>query len=330
MRVPPEITPLPPEGDGDRAPPAPLARYAAAVAITVLAILSQYFVPELLPATDPVYGSLLGGLAIVYGIPILAFLLLVGLRPLRRWAAHPGVAVWEGLRWYALLTLFGLLVLVFLVAFYERLDPAALKLLTRPNPVLQAAQSDPYFWVFFSFAVGAIEETIFRGWIFGYWISRGTGHWAWHAIWTSLLFAGVHLYYGQTYGAAAPLVYPTLFLLGLAFAGAVRASGGNLWMVALLHGAHDSAAFLTILSPSGALVAQYGVIGLGALLAVWEIVTPETVPPPPPGPPYGGPWYPPGPPPAGGAPGPWPPPPPPAYPPDPGAGPPPRFSGPPG
>ncbi|MCI4366599.1 MAG: CPBP family intramembrane metalloprotease, partial [Thermoplasmata archaeon] len=228
-------------------------------------------------------------LLIVYGVPNLAFSVLVGGRPLARWARNPGVAAWEGLRWYALLSLLGLLILVVLVTIYERLDPAAIQLLSKPNPVIQQASGDPAFWILFSFAVGAIEETIFRGWIFGYWITRGTRRWWVHAGWTSALFAGVHLYYGTTYGIAAPLIYPSLFLLGFAFAAVVRASGGNLWVVAVLHGVHDAAAFLTLVSPNAALGVEYGVIGIGAIIAIWDAVasrsTPPAIPPWAPGPP---------------------------------------------
>jgi membrane protease YdiL (CAAX protease family) len=292
----PRIAPLPATGDGVPEPIAPVSRYVLAVAITVAAILSQYVVPELVPATQVVYGTLLGGLFVVYGIPIAAFAILVGARPLRRWAAHSDVAVWEGLRWYALLSLLGLLLLIVLVAVYDRVDPHALTLLTRPNPVLQAATGDPFFWIAFSFVIGAVEETIFRGWIFGYWLAKGTDRWELHALWSSALFAGVHLYYGTTYQDAAPLIYPTLFLTGLAFAGAVRASGGNLWVVAVLHGAHDSAAFLTLISTNAALGAEYGIIAIGAVIALIDLLGSVETPPASPagagafGPPYGPPW----------------------------------------
>jgi len=245
-----------------------LDAYVAAVAITVLAVVSQYFLPQLLPAVAPVYDSFLGGLFIVYGLPILAFAVLVGARPLDRFARRPGPAALVALGWYGLLSLLSLAVTFALIIVYLALDPSALDLLNRPNPVVQEAQSNPWFWVGFSFAIGAIEETIFRGWIFGYWIARGTRIGWVHAVWTSALFAGVHLYYATTYGIASPLVYPTLFLLGLAFALAVQASGGNLIWVALLHGLNDATAFLSILNPVVANSVHYGVIVLGAAVAL--------------------------------------------------------------
>src|SRR5271157_5814822 len=71
---------------------APLGRYFLGVAITVLAILSQYFVPELFPASTLLYGNLPGDVFVVYGIPIIAFTLLVaGAAVLRSpLAARPG------------------------------------------------------------------------------------------------------------------------------------------------------------------------------------------------------------------------------------------------
>ena len=64
-------------------PPASLARYALGVVITVVAILSQYFVPQNLPAARVLYGNLPGDLFVIYGLPVIAFALLVGAAPLR-------------------------------------------------------------------------------------------------------------------------------------------------------------------------------------------------------------------------------------------------------
>ncbi len=235
--------------------PASLGRYFAGVAITVLAIASQYFVPQAFPPALVLYGNLPGDVFIVYGIPILAFALLVGGGPLRDWARRMGLASIEGLRWYGLLSLLALLVLFVLVAVYNALDPSALGLLNRPNPALEQARGNPWFFVGFSFVVGAFEETIFRGWIFGYWRDR-PGSWVVAATWTSLLFASVHVYYTLTYLQATPLVLPSLFFVGFAFAATYRFSGGNLVIVALLHGAQDAMAFLTVVSTA------YGLLGL--------------------------------------------------------------------
>jgi membrane protease YdiL (CAAX protease family) len=234
---------------------APLGRYTLGVAITVGAIYSQYFVPGLLPGADVVYGNLVGDLAVVYGIPIVAFGLLVGGAPLRDGWRRMTDATREGFAWYGALGILALLVTLVLVVVYEVVDPAALPLLNRPNPALQQAEGNPWFFVAFSFAIGAFEETIFRGWIFGYWRDR-PGSWVVPALWTSALFAGVHLYYATTYGLAAPLVFPQLFFAGLAFAATYQYSQGNLVVPAFLHGLQDATAYLTLVS------AEWKTIGL--------------------------------------------------------------------
>ncbi|MGA8664129.1 MAG: CPBP family intramembrane glutamic endopeptidase [Thermoplasmata archaeon] len=254
------VPPPPPSGTS-------VTRYALAVAVTVLAIASQYFVPQLVPGTRVVYGSLLGDLLIVYGVPILAFLLGVGTGPLQHWKQRPSLATLEGLQWYGIASLAAILVVILLTFVYLAVDPGALALLQRPNPALTQAVGDPWFFVGLSFAVGAIEETIFRGWIFGFWAAR-PGSWLTPAVWTSALFAAVHLYYGTTYGAAAPLIFPTLFFAGFGFAAAFRASGGNLVVIALLHGIFDASAYLTLLNLDVGVAIRYGVIFAGLVVAL--------------------------------------------------------------
>ncbi len=234
-------------------PAASLAAYTTAVAVTVVAILSQYFVPQLLPALRPVYAGLVPDLLVVYGIPILAFLVLVGRGPLRNYVARTPHAAVEGLRWYGAMSVLGLVSAVVIVAVLNAIDPAAVAQLSKLSPPLVAAESDPWFWVGFSFVIGLIEETIFRGWVFGYWLDRDPAHWVLHAVWTSALFASVHLYYGSTYGIASSVAFAELFFAGLGFAFAVRYSRGNLLIVGLLHGAHDSLSFSTLVwKPWGA------------------------------------------------------------------------------
>jgi membrane protease YdiL (CAAX protease family) len=264
--------------------PAPLGRYFLGVFITVFAIVSQYFVPEVFPATNILYGNLPGDLFVVYGVPILAFAFLVGGAPLRDWNRRMGLATWHGLRFYGLLTLLALAIYFVMAIVYEIVDPAALQLLNRPNPALEQAAGNPWFFVGFSFVIGAFEETIFRGFIFGYWRDR-SGPWMVPAVWTSVVFAGVHLYYGTTYGAAAPLIFPGLFLLGFAFAATYRFSGGNLVVPALLHGAHDAASFLSPISEEWSLIASYSLVLVGALIGLIHYLRNDSAPQVPIGPP---------------------------------------------
>jgi membrane protease YdiL (CAAX protease family) len=244
-----------------------LGRYAVAVGVTVFAIVSQYFLPQTVPTLKILYDNLPGDLFVVYGIPAIAFAFLVGARPLRDWSRRTGVASWQGLRWFGLLTLLALLIVFVLAAIYAVLDPAALGLLNRPNPALQQAAGNPWFFVGFSFVIGAFEETIFRGWIFGYWRDR-PGSWSVPATWTSVIFAGVHLYYATTYGAAYPLIFPSLFLTGFAFAATYRFSGGNLVVPAFLHGASDATSYLTLVSVDLGIALKYLIVGVGALIGL--------------------------------------------------------------
>ena len=247
--------------------PVSLTRYSAAVVITVFVIVSQYFVPQTVPATRILYGNLPGDLFLVYGIPVIAFAFLVGAGPLRNWRANMGVAGWEGLRWYGMLSALALVIVIMLAILYELIDPSALALLNRPNPALTQAKGNPWFFVGFSFVVGAFEETIFRGWIFGYWRSR-PGSWVVPATWTSVVFAGVHLYYGTTYGPAYPLIFPSLFFVGFALAATYRFSGGNLVAPALLHGANDASAYLTLVSAEIGAAVHYLIILVGLVIAL--------------------------------------------------------------
>jgi membrane protease YdiL (CAAX protease family) len=245
----------------------PLA-YAIAVVGTVFAVLSQYFLPDAIPALRPLYENFVGDLFVAYGVPILLFAVLVGGRPLAGFVENSGRAVVQGLAWYGTLSLLALVLVIAMSIVYVIVDPAALKLLSKTTPVIQAAARDPWFWIVFSFVIGLVEEVIFRGWIFGYWLVKDPSRWAWHAGWTSALFAGVHLYYGQTYGVAAPLIFPSLFFLGFAFAAAMRASGGNVLVVGVLHGTNDAVAFYSLVSSNQALALHYGIVLLGTVIAV--------------------------------------------------------------
>ena len=189
-------------------------------------------------------------------------------------------------RRYGLLSLLGLLIVIVLAIVYELVDPSALQFLNRPNPALEQAKGNPWFFVGFSFVIGAFEETIFRGYFFGYWRDRAGG-WFVPAVWTSAVFAGVHLYYATTYEAAAPLLFPSLFLIGFAFAATYRFSRGNLVVPAVLHGAHDAAAFLTLISVVWGAIALYGVVFVGALIGLIEYLRHGTSGPMGTGPPPG-------------------------------------------
>lgn len=253
---------------------ASVGKWVVATTITALAVGSQYFVPSLFPATKFVYGSALGYL-VVYGIPILAFLGLVGIAPLRGWNREWRVASIEGFRWFGLLSLLGLLLGIALLVVYEVLDPSAVNLLSRQVPILRSAGRNIGLYVALSFAVGAIEETIFRGWVFGFWRQRRPDRIGVAAGATGLLFAGVHLYYWTTYGVIATVPLVMLALLGTAFALGVGASGGNLVVVALLHGAFDASSFYSVVNLPVGLAVHYGLVLVGLLVAVFVALRPK-------------------------------------------------------
>ncbi|MGI0156398.1 MAG: lysostaphin resistance A-like protein, partial [Thermoplasmata archaeon] len=258
---------LPPDPGRGTGPIAGLGAYALATLLTVLAVVSQYFVPQLLPAAQGVYGNLFGDLALVYGLPILSFALLVGRRPLRNWSARMGSAGVEGLRWFGICSLLALLLSIVLLIVYQAVDPSSVQQLSKTVPVVQGAAGDPWFWIALSFGVGVVEETIFRGWIFGYWLDRNPARWREAAILSSLLFGGVHLYYWSTYGAIAAVPLLTLVLLGIAFTWTMALSGGNLVMIALVHGAFDAISFYSLVNLNGALALHYGLVLLGLVVA---------------------------------------------------------------
>jgi membrane protease YdiL (CAAX protease family) len=265
--------PPPPPAETPPAPPppgpaAPLGRYVAATVITVAAILSQYVVPEAVPGAAAIYGTLIGSFAIAYGIPLTAFALLVGVGPLRHAVRGSGRGLLEGLRWYGLLTLLALFLSLIALVVIIALQPSAANALSRPTPIVRAAQADPWLWVALSFVVGVVEETIFRGWIFGYWLTRSPGNWRIHAAWTSVLFASVHVYYALTYGIVFVVPAIVLVLDGLAFALAFRDSGGNLVGVSFVHGWNDATAFVALALPTLGLGLHYAVVLVGAILAL--------------------------------------------------------------
>ena len=161
-----------------------------------------------------------------------------------------------------------LLLAIVLEVVYAVVDPAALQLLQRPNPELQQAASNPWFYIGLSFVVGVFEETIFRGWIFGYWLKRPNASWVVAATWTSILFAGVDLYDGTTYGPAYPILFVPLFFLGFSFAATVKFSGGNLVVVALLHGGYDAISFYYLINPNVSELLHVLLIVVGLVVAL--------------------------------------------------------------
>lgn len=221
--------------------------YAIAVGILVFGVVQQYVVPT--SWYPPGWGGFLLDLFLVYGLGGIAFFVAFGVQPIRRWASHSPTAVKEGLRWYGTWGVLGWAGSIGFLFLMEILEPARVSyLLSRSTPVIQAGMQDPLFYIVFSFIVGVVEETLFRGYVLGTVLRLdGTKRWKFHCLWASFLFAGVHIYYAQTYEEISWFAYLELASLGLSYSFAYVRSGGNVMVVALLHGIYDASSYLSLI-----------------------------------------------------------------------------------
>jgi membrane protease YdiL (CAAX protease family) len=246
--------------------------YAVAVAVAVGGVVSQYIIPaSWFPGG---WGGFVLNLFIVYGLGLLAFFLAFGFRPLRNYVKRPGLAAKEGFRCYGTFTVLGIVLAVALGIIYLIFDASRyLNLIDQSTPVIREGQAFPLFYILFSILfVGFIEETLFRGYVLGALLTIvGTKNWRIHAVWTSILFAGVHIYYAQTYLEVSPIYYVELVMLAIAFSYTYVLSGGNLLMIGILHGAFDGIAFfrLTQYGSTWGLALYYGLLAACALWALY-------------------------------------------------------------
>ncbi len=251
-------------------PPGPTygwGRYGLATVLLVAGVLSQYVLPPALVL--PGWAGFAEGLALTYGVGGVAFYLLVGRRPLANYVRHNREGLKESVRWYGILGVLSLFVVLVLTALYSALDPRFSELVNRSTSVSQAGASDPLFYMLFSVAVGLIEEGLFRGWLFGGALTLdGTGRWKTHALWTTLVFTLVHVYYAQTYLEVSPLYYVQIFLLGLGFAIAYYRSGGNVLMIAALHALFDITSFAYFISVPLSEGLRFGFLAAAAIFAL--------------------------------------------------------------
>jgi membrane protease YdiL (CAAX protease family) len=259
----------PPSGGLLSGAPTPL-RYGVATVAMAAGVLSQYL-PGYPVISTFWMAEVFSGLT-TYGPGLAAFFLLIGTQPLRNAARRMSKATLEGLRWYGILGVASFLTVILLTILYSAFVPNLDHILSRNTPVDTTGAADPWLWIALSFLIGLIEETLFRGFLFGAALMLfGTRRWRVHAVWTSSLFTGLHLYYGQTYGAESPLYYVQIFFLGLAFCYAYFYSGGNLLIVALLHGLFDAISFSQFLPHvglDGAAGLRYGLLGVACLVAL--------------------------------------------------------------
>jgi membrane protease YdiL (CAAX protease family) len=219
----------------------PVTRRSYIVGLVVLfaAAYSQYLIEGL---------GLIDGMLIVYGIPILCTALLWRSMIIRRALNRTYMALKFGLGFFGAFTVLGIVASSVLFYLIAAVDPNAVNLLNRPNPVLNISPELAWIMVWLSIlVVGPAEEYLFRGFMFGGLLSLFKNrHWLSVAFLSSLLFAAVHLYYAFTYGIASVIQFTDLVTFGFAMAATYYVSGGNLLIPALIHGIYDATAFVGV------------------------------------------------------------------------------------
>ena len=241
------------------------ARYLFGLVIILCASYSQY----VFGGFGPVVGFL-----VVYGIPIVVVSILWGRAIIRRAAKNTRVASKFGLGFFGAFAALGLLVSYAIIFVLTNFDPAALKLLNRPNPVLNVSPEYAWIMVGVSFLiVGPAEEYLFRGFVFGGLLRLFKNrHWLALSIVSSVFFAAVHLYYGLVYGIASAIAFTDLVTFGMAMCVTYYLSGGNLLVPAVVHGAYDATGFLGVAASSqiGAVLrVLMTLVGIGVALSLF-------------------------------------------------------------
>ena len=163
------------------------------------------------------------------------------------------------------LTLVAFVLIIVVLAIILQLDPKAVDLLNKPNPVLSVPPNTAWVLIVVSFlVVGPAEEFLFRGFMYGGLLNITKGkHWLPLAIISSLMFASVHAYYAVTYGVASSLAFIQLVAFGVAMCVTYYWTGGNILVPAFIHGLFDATGFLGV-----ATTTTIGAIGRISLMAV--------------------------------------------------------------
>ena len=217
--------------------------FVVGLIVILVSVYAQYVIPNL---------NLISGTLLVYGLPILVTGVIWGRTIIAKALRHMYTAVRYGLGYFGIFTVIGLAVSILILIVLTLLDPSAINLLHKPNPVLQVSPELARFMVGFSFlVVGPSEEYLFRGFVFGGLLNVLKGrHWLFLAFVSSLFFAGVHLYYAVVYGVASLVQFADLITFGMAMAATYYASGGNLLVPAMIHGAYDATGYVGVATSS--------------------------------------------------------------------------------
>ena len=234
-------------GNNDRSQSKRKKFYVLGLVIIFAAVYSQYLARYLGVHLEPV-PSLVFGLLLVYGVPILAITLLWGTTMIRRWFKNTFYAIKVGLGLFGAFTVLGLFLSIVITIVLVALYPPTTKLLEQPNPALNVSPDFAWVMVGVSLLVtGPAEEYIFRGFVFGELLDIFKNrNWLILAFVSSILFSAAHLYYAQTYEVASIVQFTELVTFGLAMAGTYYLSGGNLFAPALIHGAYDATGYVGV------------------------------------------------------------------------------------
>jgi membrane protease YdiL (CAAX protease family) len=239
--------------------------YISGLLIILGSAYAQYLFGSLGPAA---------GMFVVYGIPILAVSWLWRTAITRKALKNTRAAVKFGLGFFGAFTILGLVAATAIFLVLVSLDPAALNLLDRPNPVLNISREYAWIMVWVSvLIVGPAEEYLFRGFVFGGLLSLlKNRHWLALSFLSSVLFAAAHLYYAVVYGVASAVQFADLVTFGMAMAATYYLSGGNLLVPAVIHGVYDAIGFLGVAMSPGVGATLRGLmilIGLVVALALF-------------------------------------------------------------
>lgn len=240
--------------------------YLVGLLIIFAAAYSQYLIGGL---------GLIFGLLVVYGVPLLAVSLLWGRTIARSAFNHTLNALKMGLSMFGAFTLLGVVVATAIFYIIAILDPAAINLLHRPNPVLHVSPEFAEIMIWISLLViGPAEEYLFRGFMYGGLLSLFRDHhWFSLAFVSSILFAAVHLYYAFIYGIASLVPFTDLVTFGMAMAATYYLSGGNLLVPALIHGVYDATGFIGIaVSSDIGILLRSLMILIGVIIAITLLI----------------------------------------------------------
>ncbi len=236
--------------------------YLIGLLIIFAAAYSQYLIGGL---------GFIVGLLIVYGVPLLAVNLLCGFTIARSVFNHTLNALKMGLSLFGVFTLLSVVMATAIYYIIAILDPTAVNLLHRPNPVLHVSPEFAEVMIWLSLLViGPVEEYLFRGFMYGGLLRLfGDSHWLSLAFISSILFAAAHLYYAFVYGIASLVPFTDLVTFGMAMAVTYYLSGGNLLIPALIHGVYDTTGFIGIaVSPGVGVFLRNSMILIGIIIAI--------------------------------------------------------------